>query len=61
MLSRAPIGLAWAGSGDTDGLVISDLGVEGTDEGGGTTSPSPRLCWVKNYFLVSSQMFFLPV
>ncbi|CAK6968777.1 Hypothetical predicted protein [Scomber scombrus] len=32
LLSRAPIGLAWTGSGDTDGLVISVLGAEGTDE-----------------------------
>lgn len=37
-MSRAPIGLAWPGSGDTDGLVISDLGAEGMDEGEGTTS-----------------------
>lgn len=33
LLSRAPIGLAWPGSGYADGLVISDLGAEGTDEG----------------------------
>lgn len=35
LLSRAPISLAWPGSGHTDGLVISDLGAEGMDEGGG--------------------------
>lgn len=29
----------WPGSGHTDGLVISDLGAEGMDEGGGTLSP----------------------
>lgn len=35
LLSRALISLAWPGSGHTDGLVISDLGAEGMDEGGG--------------------------
>lgn len=41
LLSRAPIGLAWPGSGHTDGLVISDLRAEGTDDGGGTS----RAAW----------------
>lgn len=34
LLSRAPIGLAWPGSGDTDGLVICVLGAKGKGEGG---------------------------
>lgn len=45
LLSRAPTGLAWPGSGDTDGLVISVLGAEGTDEGG-CGWPGGCGCWL---------------